>query len=265
MGVKTQITLEELHSLFPSYNFTKITPTTSGIIDTTYIVANEKQGYILKKYERDIPHKITQDKQLLEELHTKGFNVPICLDECSRWYLYSKLEGSQLLHVQCYHIQALGRFLATLHKETAHLTCRTSPQEKEELFEALDYVKKHHFAYYKKFEFLKYFKHESNAFIHGDIFKDNTLFDGKKIGVIDFIDSTCGSYLFDAAVALVGFDVGEKNHSFINMFLQAYNQRATTKLKKKELINTMKTASHFYALKRIYMYKNTKKAKELLK
>ena len=265
MGVKTQITLEGLHQLFPTYNFTKIIPTDSGIIDTTYIVYNEKQGYILKKYERDIPNKITQDKQLLKELYKKGLNVPICLDECSGWYIYSKLEGVHPLHVQSYHIQALGRFLAQLHKETTHLTCNADISFKEEILEALAYVKKHHFSYYKRFEFLKHFKHEGNALIHGDIFKDNTLFDGKKIGVIDFIDSTCGSYLFDAAVALVGFDVRENKHSHINIFLQAYNQQVISKLNKQELISTLKIASHFYALKRIYMYKNTIQAKELLK
>jgi len=38
MGVTTSIFLGELNKLFPSYNFVKLIPTTSGIIDTTYIV-----------------------------------------------------------------------------------------------------------------------------------------------------------------------------------------------------------------------------------
>jgi len=56
MGVKTTITLKELNELFPTYHFTELTPTTSGIIDTTYIVHAGTTGYILKKYERDIPN-----------------------------------------------------------------------------------------------------------------------------------------------------------------------------------------------------------------
>ena len=100
--------------------------------------------------------------------------------------------------------------------------------------------------------------------IHGDIFKDNTIFNGRKIGVIDFIDSSCGTFAFDVAVALVGFDARERDEYFINMFLIAYNQHAPKKLTKKRVKKKMKIASHFYALKRVYNYKNTLRAKELL-
>ncbi len=72
MGVKTEITLSELNLLFPSYGFTKISPTASGIIDTTYIVHTKTNGYILKRYERDIPHKIILDIRLLNNLKSVG-------------------------------------------------------------------------------------------------------------------------------------------------------------------------------------------------
>ena len=99
---------------------------------------------------------------------------------------------------------------------------------------------------------------------HGDIFKDNTIFYNKHIGVIDFIDSSCGSFSFDIAVALIGFDVKVYNTYAINIFLNAYNQHAPKKISKRTIIQKMKTASHFYALKRIHTYKNTFRAKELL-
>ncbi|WP_294967203.1 phosphotransferase, partial [Sulfurimonas sp.] len=98
-----------------------------------------------------------------------------------------------------------------------------------------------------------------------DIFKDNTIFNGKKIGVIDFIDSSCGTFSYDAAVALVGFDMRERNDYFINLFLRNYNQHAPKKLQKSEVIKKMKTAANFFALKRVHEYGNTLRAKELLK
>lgn len=264
MGVVTNISLQELNEIFPSYGFRSITPTLSGIIDTTYIVQTPKKSYILKKYERDIPRKINDDIELLRTLNAVGLNVPLCLDSNAGWYLYKKLEGSQPKNIKNYHIQALGRFLAKMHQEMAKTKCNSNARVEYEVKEALKYTKAHFFSYYKRFEFLKYLTYTNDTMIHADIFKDNTIFNGKKIGVIDFIDSTCGTLAFDVAVALVGFDASKKNDYFINIFLIAYNQLAPSKLTKDRVKEEMKIAAHFYALKRVYKYKNTFLAKELL-
>lgn len=264
MGVQTLLTLQELQTLFPHYNFVSITPTDSGIIDTTYIVTNKQTSYILKKYERDIPRKIALDCELLQTLHDSGLNVPLCIEQSADWYLYKKLKGKQPTWIKSYHIQALARFMAKLHTLTQKTPCTSNTMIETEVLEALAFTKKHFFTYYKQLEFLKHFSHKEDYLIHGDIFKDNTIFHHHKIGVIDFIDSSCGSFSFDCAVALVGFDAREHHHYFINIFLKSYNQHAPQKISKKVLLQKMKTASHFYALKRIYKYKNTFRAKELL-
>ena len=265
MGVVTRISLSEINTLFPAYKFIAYEPTVSGIIDTTYIVHTRHDSYVLKKYERDIPSKIKQDMRLLSMLHTSGLNVPICLGANNDWYLYKKLSGEQPQNIKSYHIQALARFLAALHQTMSTCKCNSNQIIEKEVLENLEYTKKHYFSYYKKFEFLKHFTLKPDALIHGDIFKDNTIFEGKKIGVIDFIDSSCGTFSFDAAVALVGFDARVHSHYFINLFLNTYNQHAPKKLTKKRLLYKMKIASHFYALKRVNKYKNTFRAKELLR
>ena len=264
MGVKTVISLDEINAIFPSYGFTSLQATSSGIIDTTYIVHSENQSYILKKYERDIKIKIDQDIELLNELKSAGLNVPVCLDENRGWYLYEKLKGYQPKSVRSYHIQALGRFLAKLHCQTSKKSCNSNITLKDEITIALEYTKSNYFGYYKRFEFLKNITPKNDVLIHGDIFKDNTVFEGTKVGVFDFIDSVCGTFAFDAAVALIGFDVKVDNHYFINLFLKSYNQHAPKKLDKKHMLQKMKIASHYYALKRVYTYKNTSRAKELL-
>lgn len=264
MGVKTVLGLGELNALFPSYNFIKLTPTESGIIDTTYIVTNNEKSYVLKKYERNIPKKIALDTKLLQQLYVEGLNVPLCLEEKNGWYLYTKLEGKQPTHIKSFHIVALARFMAKLHTQTKNTPCTSNSMIETQVTQALKYTKAHYYAYYKKLEFLKYFTHEEDYLIHGDIFKDNTIFNNKHIGVIDFIDSSCGSFSFDIAVALIGFDVKVFHTYSINMFLNAYNQHAPKKIYKTIVIQKMKTASHFYALKRIHTYKNVFRAKELL-
>ena len=265
MGVVTLISLKKLQNLFPSYKFISITPTKSGIIDTTYIVHTQNKSYILKKYERDIPRKIALDTKLLKELNLKGLNVPVLITQKEGWHLYTRLQGEQPHNIKSYHIQALGRFLAKLHCATANHICDSNILIENEVVNALQFTKKHYFSYYKKLEFLKHFKYENDALIHGDIFKDNTIFKNHKIGVIDFIDSSCGTLSFDAGVALIGFDASLHHEYFINIFLKSYNQHAPKKLSKKVLKEKMKIASHFYALKRIYKYKNTLRAKELLR
>ena len=265
MGVVTPISLQELNSIFKEYDFIALEPTLSGIIDTTYIVHTKIHSYILKKYERDIPKKIEQDTRLLKHLNKEGLNVPLNLAQNQGWYLYKKLKGKQPKNIKSFHIQALARFLASLHQSMSKCRCTSNQIIEEEVLSALHFTKKHYFSYYKKFEFLKHFSLKTDALIHGDIFKDNTIFDGRKIGVIDFIDSSCGTFAYDAAVALVGFDTKENNHYFINLFLNTYNQHAPKKLSKKRLLYKMNIAAHFYALKRVHKYKNTFRAQELIR
>lgn len=260
MGVVTTITLNELNYLFPSYSFTKMIPTTSGIIDTTYIVFTNTKGYILKKYERDISTKIEDDKKLLKNLKTKGLNTPTCLDENGEWFLYKKLDGSTPKTIKSYHIVALGRFLAKFHN--SKVVHNSNFIDSYDVSSLLNYTKKNYFYHYKKLQFLESFEMKNDGFIHGDIFKDNTVFDGNKIGVFDFIDSGNGSFSFDCGVGMVGFE--KVSEFYINLFLNSYNQHTIKKLTKEELKQHIKLASRFYALLRINKYKNTKKAKELM-
>ncbi|MBC8238102.1 MAG: phosphotransferase [Helicobacteraceae bacterium] len=264
MGVLTQISLQELKGLFPLYNFIELTPTHSGVIDTTYILSNNNQSYILKKYERDIKTKIDQDRDTLKKLKLSGLNVPECIEESQGWYLYEKLQGKVPENIRTYHIQALARFMGGLHSQQSKQQHTSSFMQNYDCNKILSYLKSHHFAYYKKLQFLHNFSMPNDGFIHGDIFKDNTVFDKEKIGVFDFIDGGEGSFSFDAAVALIGFDAKKHSPYFINLFLKTYNQHAPKKLQKKELLEQLDIASGFYALLRINKYKNTTKAKELL-
>ncbi len=258
MGVKTQLSLKKAQKLFPNYTIDNLTPSTSGLIDTTYITKH----HILKKFERD--KEPLHDAQLLSFLKNKGLNVPVHIGESDGWHLYTKLSGKEPKVIKTYHIQALARFLARFHSCTFKRNCTKSFLDNYNIKEILRYCKTDHYCYYKNLQQLQHYKPKNDGFIHGDIFKDNTLFDGQHIGVFDFIDGGSGAFVFDAAVALVAFDAKKHNNYFISLFLKTYNQKAPQKLSKAQLIQTMQRASKFYALLRINHYKNTKKAKELL-
>lgn len=264
MGVITHLSLDQLNTLFGEYNFTQIIATHSGVMDTTYIVSNERDAYILKKYERDISDKISKDRALLERLHAHSLNVPLCIEQRFDWYLYTKLKGVEPSHIQLRHIQAGARFLAKLHKYTYREKCHCDFIESYHVPKRLRKIKAKFYLYYKKLQDIAKYNPPNDGLIHGDIFKDNTVFEGNTIGLFDFIDAGCGSFLFDAAVFLVGFDVMKHNNLFLHAFLKSYNQKAVKKLKKRELIESIKVARSFYALLRISRYQNRKKAKELL-
>ena len=257
MGVITHITLEEAKKLFPSFKISSLTPTSSGIIDTTYIT----DEFILKKYEREID--MNADTKLLNSL-SHSLNVPRCIAQNGEWFLYTKLKGEQPKTIKSYHIQALARFLAKFHTQTQKMRCGSIFIENYDLQKTLYFTKRNYYFYYKKLQSLQNYKPQNDGFIHGDIFKDNTVFDKDKIGVFDFIDGGCGEFVFDVAVCLVAFDAKKHSQFFINLFLNTYNQRAPKKIKKETLVETLQTAAAFYALLRIEKYKNPHKAKELL-
>ena len=234
-------------------------------MDTTYIVHTKEHGYILKRYEREIPAKIIQDAKRLRELKSSGLNVSTLIKQSEGLYLYTKLAGEVPSLIKAHHIQALARFMAALHQQSYKKSCDSSFMSEYDINAMLKFTKSKQFFYYKKLQDLSNFVMKNDGFIHGDIFKDNTVFENSKIGVFDFIDGGYGSFSFDVAVALVGFDIPKHKEFFINLFLGAYNQKAPKKLKKEELLKNIESASNFYALLRIDKYKNTTKAKELIR
>jgi len=262
MGVKTAISLKEVNLLFPSYNFTHIEPTTNGIMDTTYILKDNTSAYILKKYEREMGKKIQTEHSLLAHLITCKLNTPRFLEEKNGWHLYSKLQGKMPKSTKLFHIHALARFLSAFHNESRNFKDTSSFLQHYDINAMLTFVKKNHFYYYKKLSSLQKFRLKQEGFIHGDIFKDNTLFEGNNIAVFDFIDGGLGEFSFDIAVALLSFN--PKNRPLhVKSFLQTYNQNSRQKISLKELQKQRKAAAKFYALLRINHDKKTKRAKEL--
>lgn len=264
MGVKTPLTLTEAQKLFEAYAFKQLVATKEGVIDTTYIVHAQKRSYILKKYERDIQAKIDSDSILLQELNQLGLNVPQLLAKRDVWYLYTKLKGTTPKNTQLRQMQELGRFLRRFHNYSKN---RRGPQlfiKNYPLEEILREIKTKHYFYYNKLSSLAKLTQECQGFIHGDIFKDNTLFYKNKLALFDFIDGGCGSFAFELGVVLISFNP-QKRKSFTAMLLKSYNQKTPKKIALYELEQEIKNAAKLYALLRIWHHSNTNKAKKLAK
>ncbi|HIP20880.1 MAG TPA: phosphotransferase [Sulfurimonas sp.] len=257
MGVKRKLSLTQVKNLFPAYKFSSLVPSSSGIVDTTYI----SDKYIIKYYERGIKEKISLDSDISLRLQSAGLNVSRLLKSSQAWYLYEKLQGSSPRSIHYFHIQALARFMAKLH--SVKIPHRESFIQKYAIKQRLLQIKSTNYRFYKTLEPLKSYKPQNDGFIHGDIFKDNTVFTQEKIGVFDFIDGGNGSYVFDISVALLSFN-SSKRSSYITLFLKTYNQNAPKKIDKTELAKNIKIAALFYGMLRLESQISGSRAKELI-
>ena len=124
--------------------------------------------------------------------------------------------------------------------------------DKTEVKYMLTCIKKHSFTQFKKYEYLEHLKCKNDGFIHGDLFKDNAVFYGKKIGVFDFIDGGNGNFLFDCAVALFGFDVQKSQKLKKEIFRKSYNQKTIRKIDTKSLDTFFQYAKDYYEMKRFF-------------
>jgi Ser/Thr protein kinase RdoA (MazF antagonist) len=260
MGVKTPLSLREAQTLFPYANITQLTPTTSGVIDTTYLTP----CYVLKKYERAIEEKIAYDTQLLHTLAKGGLRVPQHIATNHKWHLYTRLEGRSPINIHTHHILTLARFMAKLHTQTRNTQPPTLFLHNINITHCLRFTKQKQFYYYKKLQHLAHLTHNNDGFIHGDIFKDNCVFANNTMGVFDFIDGGGGSFVFDCAVALMAFSQKSRLGYNTQLFLRAYNQKAPKKITLQTLTQEITNAKHLYALLRIHHHKTTRKAKGLL-
>ena len=264
MGVKTELSLTQAQKLFKEFHLTQLIRTKDGVIDTTYIALGNDKEYIIKKYERDIGNKVDFDTKLLSHLHNKGLNVSKLLANKDGWYIYTKLQGSSPKTVTLQHLQKLGRFIAKLHQETKKFCTDRDFFSNYPLQNILQTNKSKHYFYYKKLFSLTQERIVREGFIHGDIFKDNTLFTQNSVALFDFIDGGDGNFAFELGVVAISFNPHVRK-SFNTILLQSYNQHSPRKISFHEFEKNIKIAAKLYALLRLNHYQNTKKAKELAK
>lgn len=251
MGVKTKISLCEAQELFSDINILSIMPTDDGVIDTTYIVETTEEMYVLKRYERADKEQISDEVSLLKHLQNCQLNVPSFVTSSNEWNLFSYIKGQTPSLIGLHEIQALGRFLGRLHRCTCGKKSNVTPFKKKELISVIKELRRKNLLLAKRLKPLETFADREDGIIHGDLFPDNAKFDGKVLGVFDFIEAGNGSFGFDAGVLAMSW-IGKKKISKakLQMFLRSYNQHAPQKLTLNRLLCEMKKAALVYCLKR---------------
>lgn len=253
MAVFTALTRDDIVALLGAYRLGDLTQyegIPSGIENTNYFVTTGAGRYVLTVFERLGAEQLPFYLGLMKHLATKGLPVPEPAVTCYGSLLaathgkpaaiVSRLNGRAVLEptaAQCAHV---GHLLARMHLQAADFQMfqpnlrgigwwkstlpKLEPMIGDRQFRELaeEVVYQDTFVRSARFEALP------RGPIHADLFRDNVLFDGDRIGgVIDFYFAACTAWLFDIAVTVndwcVDLGSGEFDPPRATALLHAYH------------------------------------------
>lgn len=255
MSVYTTVNKTELLSLIEKYSIGELSDfhgIEDGIENTTYFLTtqtgNEQKKWVLTVFETLTKQAIQPFVNLLSFLDAANFPVPNpAIDKLGQSLqtisnkpalILSRLHGSHLIEpnpIQCHNI---GKVLASMHK---HLLLFTEPMPRgldikqlqtdrsswvlnlpvgeQQLMQSAIKVCE---------ESMAQFQDLPEGIIHGDLFRDNVLFENDTpSGLIDFYSASHNTLLMDIAIVLNDWcvdDKGELNQNKTDAFIKGYHQ-----------------------------------------
>ena len=234
MSVFTPVSRAELEQFIAGFELGRLIDyrgIVGGTENSNFFVATEQGEYVLTLIERgptaDLPFLVT----LLARLQQAGLPVPYAIADRSGQTLHQlnqrpallqpRLSGQHVDHPDVSHCRALGQALARLHAGTAGsgvarpsdrglawmisearaLSPRSGERERGLLNSMLPILQRLHSERPALPE----------AMLHGDLFRDNVLFDGHHLtGLIDFYNAFSGWALYDVAICVNDWCLAEK-------------------------------------------------------
>ena len=236
MSVFTQLARPELETFLAPYGLGRLLDfqgIAAGSENTNYFISLEKGEYVLTLVERGPVDEMPFFIQLLDVLHDADLPVPYALRTLDGQalrelkgkpaLLQPRLAGKHIREANAQHCTQVGELLGHLHVATRDklLERKTDrgldwmlaegPALKKDLTAeaarllqlALDEISE------RKAQILAL----PRANLHGDLFRDNAMFEGTHLtGLIDFYNACSGPMLYDVAIALNDWCADEAGH-----------------------------------------------------
>jgi homoserine kinase type II len=226
MAVFTPISRVQLETFVQPYGLGELLDyqaIAEGSENSNFFVSLAQGEFVLTLIERGDASELPFFIALLQRLHQQDFAVPYVLATADGQtlrqlagkpaLLQPRLSGRHVQQPQPSHCQALGAWLARLHLATCQ---QPLPRQNdrglawmltqgEQLIAQLDPIAAAILrASLDEIASLQAtLAHLPSANLHGDLFRDNVLFDGAQLsGVIDFYNACSGPMLYDLAIAV---------------------------------------------------------------
>ncbi|MGQ0442770.1 MAG: homoserine kinase [Methylophilaceae bacterium] len=249
MSVFTTLTLSEVQTWsrgFALGEITELRPIAAGITNTNYFVMTDKARYVLTIFEKNSLDELPYFVHLMTHLakydvlcpapvaDKQGISLHVLKNKPA--LLVSCLNGQDTETPSLHQCAQVGRALAKMHiagqafehvaKNQRGADWRTETAEKvmQELPANEQHLLKQMLDFQKNFD-LSALPH---GVIHGDLFRDNVLFDGDHLGgFIDFYYACDDALAYDVAIAVNDWcltETGEFDEPLLNAFMQAYTE-----------------------------------------
>ncbi|MEO6422221.1 MAG: homoserine kinase [Candidatus Nitrotoga sp.] len=249
MAVFTRVTESELSTWLENYSLGELLglqEVASGIENTNYFVTTSNGRFVLTLFEKLTASELPFYLNLKSHLARHGIPCPSPVaNRHSRFLselngkpacIVSRLPGKSLIHPEVSHCATIGGMLGQLHiaarsfaetmpnthdaiwraRATQQVTPFLSPQDKALLESEVAFLDKHTLVTLPQ------------GIIHADLFRDNVLFDGARIGgLIDFYFACNDSLLYDVAITVNDWCMGVDSildEARTRALLQAYHK-----------------------------------------
>ena len=248
MSVFTTVSADELTEWLKAYplgTLLELKGIASGITNTNYFVTTTSGRYVLTLFEEHTAEELPYFLDLMTHLAERGVPCPhpvkrndgVQLDELNGKpaALVSCLAGRDIETPNEIHCAEVGRVLANMHiagesfsgksHDTRDSVWRQTTADK--VFGLLNADDQTMLSQVMQRQASLNLDRLPQGVIHADLFRDNVLFDGEKIGgLIDFYYACRGAFLYDLAIAVNDWCVsadGSLDKPRVMAMLKAYH------------------------------------------
>ena len=248
MSVFTTVSADELTEWLKAYplgTLLELKGIASGITNTNYFVTTTSGRYVLTLFEEHTAEELPYFLDLMTHLAERGVPCPhpvkrndgVQLDELNGKpaALVSCLAGRDIETPNEIHCAEVGRVLANMHiagesfsgksHDTRDSVWRQTTADK--VFGLLNADDQTMLSQVMQRQASLNLDALPQGVIHADLFRDNVLFDGEKIGgLIDFYYACRGAFLYDLAIAVNDWCVsadGSLDKPRVRAMLKAYH------------------------------------------
>jgi homoserine kinase type II len=234
MGRFTELDLDHARAVGTEFGIAvrAVEPLSAGSVNSNFLLTDASgHRYFGRIYEEQGAEGAASELLLLDELSRRGVpttkplsagGAPLAFVDDKPFALYPWVDGDILCQARVTppHCAAVGQALAHLHASTPHVTALASGRFRvEDLLGRLDRIEaespEHRDAALHIRRRLRHYTARRNlqlpsGVIHGDLFRDNVLWQGDRIAaLIDFESASHGVFAFDLMVTIHAWCYGD--------------------------------------------------------